>query len=210
MKQKDKNLDLFAHKAQEYDKGSQRVANVTAIVETIKRQIGLKKDMHLMDFGAGTGLLLAGIAPYVYKITAIDVSSSMIAELENKRANLPCELEILPVDLTMNDVCVDDRFDGIISSMTLHHIANIPAIFTKFKDLLKPNGFLALADLDSEDGSFHDKGQDTGVYHFGFDREYISQVAQNTGFINVETTTANTFEKNGRDYSVFLLSGMKH
>lgn len=66
--------DFFAHKASDYEKNQKRVSNVDNIAQNIIDNIPLAKDMHLMDFGAGTGLLLQRIAPHVGKITAVDVN----------------------------------------------------------------------------------------------------------------------------------------
>lgn len=205
--------DYFINKASNYDKGTRRVANVDAIIKSMLDNINFSDDMHLMDFGAGTGLLLSGIAPYVRKITGVDISPAMMQELAKKvdilKDEHECELQIVATDLTKTDNQIDagvQRFDGVISSMTLHHIEDIPALFAKLKASLKPEGFIALADLDIEAGDFHT--EDTGVFHHGFDRQYLCKVAEQAGFKNVQIVTANEFVKNDVAYSVFLLTAV--
>ena len=112
--------DFFAHKAGVYEQNSRRVSNVENIAQTILKTAKLEKTQHLMDFGAGTGLLLERIAPYVEKITAIDTSKSMIEALGKKRERIDCELEILEVNLASEAISETNpaSFDGIISSMT--------------------------------------------------------------------------------------------
>jgi len=199
------NKDFFAHKATGYDHDSKRVTNVNNIAKTIVRTVELKSNMHLMDFGSGTGLLLERIAEHVGKITAIDISESMNEELINKRHNLPCELDILPIDLETSDI--NQSFDGIISSMTLHHIKDIDALFRKFHSCLSDGGFIAISDLDLEDGSFHK--DDTGVHHFGFDRDEIARVAEKANFRDVIVTDASIVSKPYGEYAVFLLTAKK-
>lgn len=58
-----------------------------------------------------------------------------------------------------------ERFDGIISAMALHHIKDTQHLLRTFTSHLHPGGFIALADLDREDGSFHTHGNE-GVFHF--------------------------------------------
>ncbi len=166
--------DHFLVKAKEYDSSARRVQNVANIAELIKNRIDLSADMQLMDFGAGTGLLLERIAPFVNKITAIDISESMLTQLIAKQNTIDCKLSTLKLDLESNDI--NQQFDGIISSMTMHHIKVIPTMLKKFSKLLAPSGFIAIADLDTEDGSFHD--EDTGVHHHGFDRDWLIQQAE--------------------------------
>lgn len=197
--------DYFAHKAGNYEKKQSRVENVENIANAIIAGVRLDKSMHLMDFGSGTGLLLERIAPFVRKITAVDISSTMSRQLDEKRHGLGCEVEIAEIDLETANL--SDSYDGIISSMTLHHIRDIDALFLKFHSLVKPGGFIALSDLDKEDGSFHT--EDTGVFHFGFDRKDIVRAAENAGFTNVEITTVSTIKKPQGDFPVFLLTGSR-
>ena len=128
------------------------MSNVDNIANAIVDSVSLNPNMHLMDFGSGTGLLLERIAPFVRKITAVDVSKSMSDQLDKKRPSLGCEIEILNVDLE-NSV-INEKFDGIISSMTMHHVKDTQAMFARFYSLLKEGGVIAISDLDKEDGDF--------------------------------------------------------
>lgn len=56
--------------------------------------------------------------------------------------------------------------------MTLHHIPDTEAVLRDMHTLLHQSGYLCIADLDSEDGSFH--GQDADVYP-GFDRQGLTE-----------------------------------
>jgi cyclopropane fatty-acyl-phospholipid synthase-like methyltransferase len=200
-----KTNDFFAEKAKHYDKNESRTRNVSTIAETILKEISFSKEMSIMDFGSGTGLLLSEIAPFVGKITAVDVSPSMIAVLESKKEAIPCPLEIVQMDLTIQSL--DRKFDAIISSMTMHHIKDILALFQKFYSLLNDNGTIAIADLDTEDGSFHTG--DSGAFHCGFDRDEFVKSAEDAGFKNIKIQYASTVEKPTGDYSVFLLTAKK-
>jgi len=99
-------------------------------------------------------------------------------------------------------------FDGIVSSMTMHHIEDVAAMFSRFNSLLEGGGFIAIADLDSEPGSFH--SEDTGVFHHGFDRDTIVALARGAGFVDVEIHSASTVQKPQGNFSIFLLTARKH
>ena len=150
-------------------------------------------------------MLLERVAPFVKKITAVDVSESMTKQLSDKIKNLDCEVEILRLDLTITKL--DMKFDVIISSMTMHHIKDTQAMFNDFYRMLNDNGIIAISDLDTEDGSFHT--DDTGVFHFGFDRTAFRDQAITAGFKNVKVITASIDEKPHGNYPVFLLTGNK-
>ena len=193
--------DKFAHKAKNYEQESRRIKTAKAIADKIKENINLNKTMHLIDFGSGTGLLLEEILPLVGKITAIDISPSMTQVLKNKNLK---NVEILNIDLTKRDLNI--KVDGIISSMTMHHIKDLGALFGKLHALLKPGGFIAIADLAPEDGTFHDHGNE-GVHHFGFSKEALESIAKNAGFGQLDYTLCHTVKKEGgRVYDIFLLT----
>jgi cyclopropane fatty-acyl-phospholipid synthase-like methyltransferase len=199
------SIDHFAHKASSYNQNQSRVGNVENIASAIVNAIKLDSSMHVMDFGSGTGLLLERVAPYVGKITAVDVSSSMNAQLHAKQNDLGCSIEIVEIDLEKSDF--DGRFDGIISSMTMHHIKDIEAMFGKFYSMVRDGGFIAISDLDLEDGSFHT--EDTGVYHFGFDRGEFARSAAEAGFQRVQISSASVVHKPQGDFPVFLLTAVR-
>lgn len=200
-----KTKDFFSEKAKDYDNEVSRTNNVSTIAKTILKEISFSKEMSIMDFGSGTGLLLSEIAPFVGKITAVDVSAAMIAVLESKKKDIQCPLEIVQMDLTTETL--DRKFDAIISSMTIHHIKDVLALFQKFQSLLKDNGTIAIADLDTEDGSFHT--EDTGVFHCGFDRDEFVKMAENAGFKDIKIQNASEIAKPTGNFSVFLLTAKK-
>ena len=197
--------DFFENKAGTYESDDKRVSNVANIANTILSNVSLKPEMELMDFGSGTGLLLERIAPSVKKITAIDISIAMNEQLAQKRDSLACELEILPIDLESSDI--PNKFDGIISSMTMHHVKDVSAMFSKFYDLVNEGGFIAISDLDIEDGSFHE--DNAGVYHDGFERDVIMTAAAQAGFRGVKVVDASIVKKPYGEYPVFLLTAKK-
>jgi len=197
-------IDHFAVRADGYDTTDYRLRYVEEMARSILDAVSLTKETVLLDFGAGTGLLTERIAPYVGKIIAVDISPSMIEQLEQKRETLPCELETLRVDLC-REAFAAEKVDGIVSTMTLHHIEDVPALFRRFRQAMKPGAFLALCDIDSEDGTFHTL--DTGVKHFGFDRKEIIQWCKEAGFVDIHCVDSTVIVKPHGEYSAFFLSG---
>jgi cyclopropane fatty-acyl-phospholipid synthase-like methyltransferase len=200
--------DYFAHKAHVYENNEKRVTNVQNIADGILKEITYTKDMHILDFGSGTGLLTQEIAPYVKAITAVDMSTAMNDVLQAKTEDFACELEVLELNITKEDY--SDKLkdiDSIISSMTIHHIKDTEDLLKKFYDLLNENGTIGLADLETEDGSFHK--EDTGVFHFGFDKETFLETAKKVGFKDLKIETISVSIKPYGEYPIFLLTGRK-
>jgi len=198
--------DHFAVRAVDYDSTEYRLKYVDDMAQSILDRIPLHPEMTIVDFGAGTGLLSERLASHVGKNIAIDISPSMIAKLEEKREAFPCELELLEMDLCEEDYPAE-RADGLVSSMTLHHIHDVPALLKKIYTILKPGAFLALCDIDIEDGTFHTV--DTGVVHHGFDREEISDWCKKAGFEEIEIKESALIRKPHGDYPAFLLTAKR-
>jgi len=197
--------DHFAHKSKSWDINSKRVKNAKSISDCILKNINLTKDITIMDFGAGTGLLSYFVAPHVDTIVAVDNSPSMLEVLGEKIDEFECNIEMIEADLSVEKI--DKKFDGIISSMTLHHLEDTSALLSSMYDMIESDGFIALADLDSEDGTFH--SDNDGVYHFGFDRDVLSDIAKDAGFKDIHFETVSTISKPHRDFTVFLMIGKK-
>ena len=198
--------DLFANKSKNWDMNSRRVQGAKKIANSIIENITLDKNMHIMDFGAGTGLLSYFLSNSVDKITAIDISSSMLDVLREKSHLFSCNIEILELDLIKNDPPTL-LFDGIVSSMTLHHIKDISNLFRKIYNILPNGGFITFADLYKENGTFH--SDNSGVFHFGFDIEELKKIVQKVGFNEIQFETVNTISKLNGDFPVFLMSATK-
>jgi len=196
--------DHFKDKAQNWDSGDIRVNGTKAIADAIKKEITLNRDMEILDFGVGTGLLGFSIAPNVKQVYGVDTSEKMLEQLKEK--NTP-ELYIEAYHQDIVQKPLKKQFSGLISSMTLHHVKDLDAFFQTIYNNIKEDGFIAIADLESEDGTFH--SDNTGVHHFGFDEEMLRETAQKHGFKNLKVQNINTINKPHRDFGVFLLTAKK-
>jgi len=197
--------DLFKEKSTNWDANEMRTKMSQAIGSSILENVKLNEQMTVMDFGAGTGLISAQVAPHVKKITAVDVSESMLEKLISK-TELKGKVEILCQDITLNPIAV--QYDLIMSAMAMHHVKDTNNMIQKFADHLKPGGHIALADLDTEDGGFHAIPTE-GVFHQGFDRDEFAGKLQQYGFINVKFVTAHIAERKNGSYPIFLALGSK-
>ncbi len=194
----------FDQRAKEWDKRPLRVQNAHNIAQAIKKRIPLDKEMEIMDFGVGTGLLGFEIAKDVKKVYGVDTSKKMLEELQAKNSET-LRIEPIFADITKEPLTLS--VDGIVSSMTLHHIKDLDSFFQTIRNNLKENGFIAIADLESEDGTFH--SDNTGVHHFGFDPQTLAKTVKKAGFCDVKTQRVHTINKPHADFPVFLLTAKK-
>jgi len=198
----------FNEGSQQWDAQLFRVNLANNIAEAIRRETSLSKDMAALDFGCGTGLVTLSLQPLVGTITGTDSSPGMLSMLDEKiKAQGLTNVRTLVVDFEKGDR-IAEKFDLIVCSMVLHHVPDTIALFRIWQEMLLPGGRLCLSDLDSEDGSFH--GDNTGVFHFGFDREVLKKQLHSAGFSEVRDVTATSVSKEvtGKgmcEFRVFLI-----
>jgi ubiquinone/menaquinone biosynthesis C-methylase UbiE len=198
------STERFDQAAAGWDAKPRRVQLAHAIAGAIIATIPLTRDMTALEYGCGTGLVALELAPHVHKIHGLDSSPGMIKVLGEKIA----EQGVTNVEPFLGDLPdLQVPLDLIYMSMTLHHIEEYVELLNQFAQHLKPGGVLALADLDKEDGTFHD--DNTGIAHFGFDQDVLQKQLAQCGFGAIKNQTVFNFAKNDRDYPVFLLTAVK-
>ncbi len=197
--------DLFEEKAEDWDRRETVRQLSEAIGAAMIGQVPFADGMTVMDFGAGTGLITAHIAPRVGQVVAVDTSPAMLEKLAAK-PELQGKVETVCQDILEQPLA--QTFDAIVSAMALHHVEDTDRLLEAFARHLKPGGWLALADLDTEDGSFHPQDVE-GVYHHGFDRDDLAARLKRHGFEDIRFTTAHTVNREDGDYPVFLVTARR-
>ena len=197
--------DLFEEKSSDWDANDMIRGLSSAIGSSILDNVSLHDEMCVMDFGAGTGLICAHIAPHVKKVVAVDISEAMLDKLACK-PELQDKVEALCQDII--DTPIDETFDLIVSAMAMHHVEDTSRLLQRFSEHLASGAMVALADLDKEEGSFHPEGTE-GVFHSGFDRNELKELLAEKGFSDIQFVTAHTVNKETGDYPVFLVVASK-
>lgn len=186
-------MNRFDKDAITWDDLPRRVNLAKTVVKNIAPY--LTKNDKVLEFGCGTGLVGINLAPFCKKLKGIDTSKKMVEKFNEKakKLNLNAYAEV-------KDIFEEkEKFDYIVSSMTLHHIKDIQALPNKLKKLTNK---IFLADLFKEDGSFHTRGNED-VFHFGFSEEELKEYFKDW---KIEIIKIHTIKKH-KDFGVFLLKG---
>ena len=167
-------------------------------------QLPLQAGDHVLDFGAGTGLLSTAIAPQVAHVTALDTSATMLQVLDEKGfSNIITRQQDIFTGLP-------GHYDAVVSCMAMHHVADTAALLRSFAAALHKGGRIALVDLYEEDGSFHGDNAAKGVKHFGFAPDNLQALAEQAGFADIAfSEILRVQQRNGRTYPLFLMTGCK-
>jgi ubiquinone/menaquinone biosynthesis C-methylase UbiE len=168
-------VTTFDERARDWDT-PERIDRAARVAGAIREAVPLRKTDRLVDVGAGTGLLGLAFVDDVSEIVLSDPSAGMIEVATEKLA----AADLRSVSAVRHDLLVDppsaDGFDVAVSLLVLHHLEDTAAALAAIHDLLMPGGRIALADLDTEDGSFHSADAE-GIHHLGFDRVAVAGLA---------------------------------
>jgi len=200
-------MNEFDIKASGWDENPIHHARSEAIAKKMLRLIPTRKGMCAMEFGAGTGILSFMLKDYLNDIILMDSSTEMV-NVANKKidATGAKNLKTIVFDIE-HETYSGKTFDLIFTQMVLHHVNDIEKLFRNFYKILNPNGFIAIADLYTEDGSFHDEGFSG---HNGFNVEDLTLTLNKCNFRVSTAEQCFTINKKisenvTNQYPVFLL-----
>jgi 2-polyprenyl-3-methyl-5-hydroxy-6-metoxy-1,4-benzoquinol methylase len=197
-------MSRFDKLAKEWDLNPRRVNSALKTTRKLKEIIDIR-GMDILDFGSGTGLISFDLFEEADSITAMDNSLGMLEELDIKVK----EAGILNIKTKLFDANISklpkNSYDLIVTAMTLHHIKDPKAFIDDAKESLKMGGYLVISDLESEDGTFHTRGNE-GVEHFGFDKQQIKEWYEDAGFELLYLNRNETIKKD-QDFHIFLAIG---
>jgi predicted TPR repeat methyltransferase len=195
----------FDEKAATWDDDPKKVDRALKIGKAIKQYFKGQSFEKGLEYGSGTGLLGFELSNMVKEITLMDQSSEMIKIAKKKQSPSFKKITALQYDL-LTDPLPNEKYDFIVTLLTMHHIEDTETILRKFNALLNDGGILAIIDLEKEDGSFHDYDFDG---HLGFDKEVLeSQLIEAdlkpTDYFTIYTIKKESRETDIKEYPLFI------
>ena len=121
----------FDSKARQWDDNPVFRERGLKIAEAIRQTVPLHRQMSALDYGCGTGLLSFPLKDELGAILMADSSGGMLEVVNEKIAALGVSnMTTLQLDL-LADPPPAQRFDLIVTSMTLHHVPDIVQVTGK-------------------------------------------------------------------------------
>ncbi|HVP89888.1 MAG TPA: class I SAM-dependent methyltransferase, partial [Terriglobales bacterium] len=127
MRRHDPGKRDFDKSAKDWERDAARLKMTGALADAVISRLTWGPDLVAMDYGAGTGLVTLRIQPLVGRVLAVDTSPGMLAVLEEKVAEAGLANVAVRLWDIEKDPLPEDRFDLIVSTMTFHHLRDIPA-----------------------------------------------------------------------------------
>lgn len=183
-----------------------------SITDEMTRNIDLNKHHRAMEFACGTGLVSFDLMSQLDTMTLIDNSRGMIDQLNMKiDSQHITNMNSICTDL-LNDATIDETYDFIYSSMSLHHVLETDQLLARLYAMLDDGGEICIVDLNTDDGSFHRHIPDYDKYN-GFDQGELIEHFKKAGFVDVKSHTfyegvKYVVDKNV-DFSLFIMTGRK-
>ena len=180
--------------------------------ESIKHKIIslklLKKAMTIVDLGCGDGYISRGVAKFVKKVVAVDISGEMLKELR-KKAREGGIKNIETLESNGLEVPVEDSsIDTVFANMYIHHIANPEDAIKEMYRIVKPGGHIFVAEFhEHEDMEMKEKMHDIWP---GFSTAKMQEWCKAAGFRNIVIETLPCDRSNSSEkVEIFTLTAIK-
>ncbi len=196
----------FDEAAKQWDLEERRIKRASNVAEDILKHLPDTGEMRGAEYGCGTGLLGFNLLPRFKEITFCDTSNGMLEEVERKiegGGHTNCKTILIDPKKALD---TSHKYDCIFNLMVLHHIPDTEETIKGWAESLNEGGYLCIADLITEDGTFH---KDDFDGHLGFDPEMLEKLLKKSNLVVESITTPYVINKEGREYPVFLMIGKK-
>ncbi|KAK0665809.1 S-adenosyl-L-methionine-dependent methyltransferase [Cercophora samala] len=157
-----------------------------------------KREVRLLDYACGTGLVSRALAPYTTQCVGVDLSENMVATYNARAANQGLTPEEMHAHV--GNLCLPTtspsystqsqlfsspdfyRFDLAAICLGFHHFDDPPLAARRLAERLKPgSGVLMILDfLPHEKMDASHPASDTVIHH-GFSKEHIQKIFEDAG-----------------------------
>lgn len=197
-------MTSFDDRARTWDDDPAKVERARAAAEAVRHAVPVDASTRLLEYGAGTGLVSQALASHVGSVTLADSSAGMREVMAEKVAagDLPTDARVWDLDLATH-APPDERFDLVVTVMTLHHVPELAPVLDGFAAVLEDEGHLCVVDLEEEGGDFH-RSHDDFHGHDGFSHEDLAGRLRAAGFEGIVFEPCGEVDKDGQTFPLFL------
>lgn len=123
---------------------------IADVMKDVAQHLHLSEVQHVLDVGAGPGVIAAALAGHTPRatVTAIDSSAEMLARAAERAGSTRVKkrLSFVVADLDAPLPPLDPA-ELIVASMVLHHVTDPVATLRRLYDLLVPGGVLVMLEF---------------------------------------------------------------
>jgi len=153
----------------------------------VEEHIGPWEGLRVLDFGAGTGLLTAKLAPLCREVVALDLSPKMIGVLDDKVAREGWENvvgiagELQALAETRSEL--RESFDLIVASSVCSFLPDFPAELVRLASMLRAGGLFVQWDWHADEAGDWARGFTSDDLTAAYDRASLRAISAAVGFL---------------------------
>jgi len=193
--------DTFAAKAANWD-SPDKINMTTKFLSEMLFHIHPQSSWKALEIGAGTGLVGLKVEPLVGKVVMVDTSESMLEVLKQK---LYSDSKVEVVHGEVFEYKQQD-LDFVFSAMAFHHLSDVEKTLHHLATITKPDAWVVVGDLVTEDGSFH---RFEPIPYCGFDTDVLSKQFVQAGFevklVKIYNVITRITDEKTTNYDQFML-----
>lgn len=197
----DEHAATWDHNREAHIYADQAFASLQPFVEA---HLGAWKDLRVLDFGAGTGLLTARLAPRCREVVALDISPKMIEVLATKISR-EAWTHVHAIAGTIDELAHTRAefaapFDLVVASSVCSFLPDFPSTLLHLRSALRPGGLFVQwdwhVDAASEEGS-------------GFSRDDLRTAYAKAGLQAMSADVGFIFAFQGQEMEVIQGVGLR-
>lgn len=104
------------------------------------KNMDLPAESRILEIGSGYGSLTSHIARMGYRVTCLDISSSLLEYVKARTEKFPEQINTICGD--MATVEIEGTFDAVIFNASLHHSLEHRNVIKRLNKILAPNGII--------------------------------------------------------------------
>jgi len=145
----DRIRQAFARQAETFD--AHAVKADLSVEDRFRHALGSSASGSILDVACGPGVVTAAVSKDAAEVVGLDATDAMLAKARRRAKDLPHvsfqagDAEALPFS--------DNRFDGVVTRLSLHHFENPSKALAEMFRVLKPGGRAVIVDVTASEDS---------------------------------------------------------
>lgn len=191
---------------------------VDSLVQGFLSPLKPEGKVKVLDVGAGSGFFTIRVVNMLRQLLprasfyALDLTPAMLRALVKKAPEIVSFVGVAEnvkgsVEHAKRYLSVPEKYDGIFSTLMLHHCLNVEKVFESFKEVLSVSGKALVVDLLKH--PFEEFREEMGDVHLGFEPKLIREIAEKQfSRVTVKKIPGIQCDTSGRTAELFIAQMM--